>query len=101
MKHFREMTFAALSNRADSVEKDDVVSEIIGGDDHRAIYAFLSHEQADLGEDCGYRLVAKELIGVALADLDDPAAPIEILDRNQAVDLFGWRYVADLENVDE
>jgi hypothetical protein len=42
-------------------------------------------------------LECAELLRAALA----PAAPIEILDRNQAVDLFGWRYVADLENVDE
>lgn len=101
MRHYPlDMTFTALAKRADETAILDTVHDVLRNDDLREVTAFFMHEQADLGEDCGYRLVAKELIGVALADLDDPAAPIEILDRNQAVDLFGWRYVADLEEVE-
>lgn len=101
MQHHRfpEMTFGALNNRADSIKRDWVASEIIGGDDHRDITVFLRHEQDDLGEDYGYRLVAKEVIGVALCDVDDPYAMPEILDRDQAWELFGQQFIEDLEGV--
>ena len=95
-----DMTFSALSASADSIKRDWVASEIIGGDDHRDITVFLRHEQDDLGEDYGYRLVAKEVIGVALCDLDDPYAMPEILDRDQAWELFGQQFIEDLEGVE-
>ena len=43
------------------------------GADLREVTVFATHEQDDLGEDYGYRLHAKEVIGVALCDLDDPS----------------------------
>ena len=102
MKHatFHSMTFAALSARADSTAIMDTVAELIGGDDTREVAVFLRHEQDDLGEDYGYRLVAKEVIGVALCDLDDPYAMPEILDRDQAWELFGIQWVEDRELVE-
>jgi hypothetical protein len=102
MKHatFHSMTFSALSARADAVNTDYTVAELIGGDDLREIIVFLRHEQDDLGEDYGYRLVAKEVIGVALCDVDDPYAMPEILDRDQAWELFGQQFIEDLEGVE-
>ena len=102
MQHHRfpEMTFGALNNRADSTAIMDTVAELIGGDDTREVAVFLRHEQDDLGEDYGYRLVAKEVIGVALCDLDDPYAMPEILDRDQAWELFGIQWVEDRELVE-
>ena len=102
MQHatFHSMTFAALSARADSTAIMDTVAELIGGDDTREVAVFLRHEQDDLGEDYGYRLVAKEVIGVALCDVDDPYAMPEILDRDQAWELFGQQFIEDLEGVE-
>lgn len=103
MQHHRfpEMTFGALNNRADSTAIMDTVSDVIGGgDDLREITVFLRHEQDDLGEDYGYRLVAKEVIGVALCDVDDPYAMPEILDRDQAWELFGISWVEDRESME-
>lgn len=102
MQHHRfpEMTFGSLNNRADSTAILDTVSDVIGGDDLREITVFLRHEQDDLGEDYGYRLVAKEVIGVALCDVDDPYAMPEILDRDQAWELFGQQFIEDLECVE-
>jgi len=102
MKHatFHSMTFAALSARADSTSIMDTVAELIGGDDTREVAVFLRHEQDDLGEDYGYRLVAKEVIGVALCDLDDPYAMPEILDRDRAWELFGQQFIENLEGVE-
>ena len=102
MKHatFHSMTFAALSARADSTAIMDTVADVIGGDDTREVAVFLRHEQDDLGEDYGYRLVAKEVIGVALCDVDDPYAMPEILDRDRAWELFGIQWVEDREMVE-
>ena len=102
MQHHRfpEMTFCALNSRADSTAIMDTVAELIGGGDTREVTVFLRHEQDDLGEDYGYRLVAKELIGVALCDVDDPYAMPEILDRDQAWELFGQQFIEDLEGVE-
>ena len=102
MQHHRfpEMTFGALNNRADSTAIMDTVAEMIGGDDTREVAVFLRHEQDDLGEDYGYRLVAKEVIGVALCDLDDPYAMPEVLTRDDAVELFGISWVEDRESME-
>ena len=102
MKHatFHSMTFAALSARADSTAIMDTVPELIGGDDTRGVAVFLRHEQDDLGEDYGYRLVAKEVIGVALCDVDDPYAMPEILDRDQAAELLGQGFVDNMESME-
>ena len=102
MQHHRfpEMTFGALNNRADSTAIMDTVAEMIGGDDTREVAVFLRHEQDDLGEDYGYRLVAKEVIGVALCDLDGPYAMPEILDRDQAAELLGQGFVDNMESVE-
>jgi hypothetical protein len=102
MEHHRfpEMTFGALNNRADSTAIMDTVSDVIGGGDTREVAVFLRHEQDDLGEDYGYRLVAKEVIGVALCDLDDPYAMPEILDRDQAAELLGQGFVDNMESME-
>ena len=68
--------------------------------DLREITVFLRHEQDDLGEDYGYRLVAKEVIGVALCDVDDPYAMPEILDRDQAAELLGQGFVDNMESME-
>lgn len=94
-RSFPEMTFAALSKRADEVKTLDAVADYIGGDDQREVTTFLTHEQIGWHE--SWKTVGKEVIGVALADLDDPLAPVEILDRSQALDLFGWRWVEEQE----
>ena len=80
MHHARlqEMTFTALNNRADETVICDTVADYTGTDpgcrrDLREVTVFMTHEQDDLGEDYGYRLHAKEVIGVALCDLDDPS----------------------------
>ena len=70
------------------------------GADLREVTVFMTHEQDDLGEDYGYRLHAKEVIGVALCDVDDPFAVPEILDRDQAWELFGQQFIEDLEGVE-
>ena len=102
MQHHRfpEMTFGALNNRADSTSIMDTVAELIGGDDTREVAVFLRNEQDDLGEDYGYRLVAKEVIGVALCDVDDPYAMPKILDRDRAWELFGQQFIENLEGVE-
>mgnify|MGYP003423941057 CR=1 FL=1 len=102
MQHHRfpEMTFGALNNCADSTAIMDTVAELIGGDDTREVAVFLRHEQDDLGEDYGYRLVAKEVIGVALCDLDDPYAMPEVLTRDDAVELFGQGFVDNMESME-
>ena len=108
MQHHRfpEMTFTAFAKRADEVAVLDTVADYTGvdprlpGADLREVTAFLTHEQDDLGEDCGYRLVAKELIGVALCDVDDPYAVPEILDRDQALALLGQKFIEGLEVVE-
>lgn len=92
---FHEMTFAALSKRADEVVTLDTVSDCIGGDDLREVMVFLTHEQIGWHE--SWQTVGKEVIGVALADLDDPQAPVEILTREQARDMFGTAWVEDRE----
>ena len=101
MEHHRfpEMTFGALNNRADSTAIMDTVAELIGGGDTREVAVFLRHEQDDLGEDYGYRLVAKEVIGVALCDVDAPYAMPEILDRDQAAELLGQGFVDNMESM--
>lgn len=99
-RHHQEMTFTALNNRADSTAIMDTVAELIGGDDTREVTVFLRHEQDDLGEDYGYRLVAKEVIGVALCDVDDPYAMPEILDRDQAAELLGQGFVDNMESME-
>ena len=102
MKHatFHSMTFSALSARADAVNTDYTVAELIGGDDTREVTVFMTHEQDDLGEDYGYRLHAKEVIGVALCDVDDPFAVPEILDRDQAWALLGRDFIEAQECVE-
>jgi hypothetical protein len=102
MQHHRfpEMTFGALNNRADSTAIMDTVAELIGGDDTREVDVFLRNEQDDLGEDYGYRLVAKEVIGVALCDVDAPYAMPEILDRDQAAELLGQGFVDNMESME-
>ena len=102
MQHHRfpEMTFGALNNRADSTAIMDTVAELIGGDDTREVAVFLTHEQSDLGGNSGYRLESKEVIGVALCDLDDPLAAPEVLTRDDAVELFGISWVEDRESME-
>ena len=108
MQHHRfpEMTFPALIKRPDEVAVLDTVADYTGvdprlpGADLREVTAFLTHEQDDLGEDYGYRLHAKEVIGVALCDVDDPFAVPEILDRDQAWALLGRDFIEAQECVE-
>ena len=108
MQHHRnlDMTFTALAKRADEVAVLDTVADYTGvdprlpGADLREVTAFLTHEQDDLGEDYGYRLVAKEVIAVALCDVDDPFAVPEILDRDQALALLGRKFIESQECVE-
>lgn len=96
MKHIHlDMTFNTLVRRADEILTLDSVCDYLGGDDLREVTVFMEHEQIGWGD--GWKTVGKEIIGVAFCDLDDPLAAIEVLDRNQAVDLFGWKWVADRE----
>ena len=100
MKHVHlDMKFNTLVRRADEILTLDSVCDYLGGDDLREVTVFMEHEQSShgYGDDQFYRLEGKEIIGVAFCDLDDPLAAIEVLDRNQAVDLFGWKWVADRE----
>ena len=97
----RDMTFTALNSRADKAVVLDTVKICLGeGDDEREVTVFLTHEQDDLGEDCGYRLRAKTVIGVALCDLDDPFAEVETLTRDEAADLFGQGFVDNMESME-
>lgn len=108
MHHARlqDMTYTALSKRADETVICDTVADYTGTDprlpgaDLREVTVFMTHEQDDLGEDYGYRLHAKEVIGVALCDVDDPYAMPEILDRDQAWELFGQGFVDNMENME-
>ena len=102
MKHatFHSMTFAALSARADAVNTDYTISDVLDNGDERAISVFLTHDQSDLGGNSGYRLESKEVIGVALCDVDDPLAAPEVLTRDDAVELFGIQWVEDLESME-
>jgi hypothetical protein len=100
MNGFYDMTFPALSARADEVNVRDCVADYIGGGDLRQVTVFLAHEQRDQGEDYGYKLVSNEIIGVALCDLDDPQAAVEVLTRDEANALFGWQRLEDWEEVE-
>lgn len=103
MRHANlDMTFPSLCCRADEVDKDSTVADFLHNDDYREVNAFLRH---DMSESLRYgewdnKLVAKEILGVALIDLDDDQAPIEILTRDEAVDLLGWRWAENLEQVE-
>lgn len=95
-----DMTFRGLCSRADEMVTIDDMATHFGTEDYREIIVFLRHEQDDLGEDYGYRLVAKEVIGVALCDVDDPYAMPEILDRDQAAELLGQGFVDNMESME-
>ena len=103
---YQDMTFTALNNRADETVICDTVADYTGTDprlpgaDLREVTVFMTHEQDDLGEDYGYRLHAKEVIGVALCDVDDPFAVPEILDRDQAWALLGRDFIEAQECVE-
>ena len=99
MKHLPEMTFKALSARADEVDVSNTVADYLGGEDYREISVFLEVEQScDMryGENI-LSTEAKRIIGVALCDLDDPQADIEILDRDAALEMFGQAWADSME----
>ena len=93
----QDMTALALACRADEICENDCVADFTNGDDRRAIQVFLTHDQIGYGD--GWKTVGKEIIGVALVDLDD-AAPAEILTRDEAVDLLGYRWADRVEVVE-
>ena len=95
-----DMTFRGLCCRADEMVTIDDMATHFGTEDYREVAVFLRHEQDDLGEDYGYRLVAKEVIGVALCDVDAPYAMPEILDRDQAAELLGQGFVDNMESME-
>lgn len=106
MQHprFPEMTFTALRSRADEVQVLDTVADCLPervGDD-REVTLFLTHDQSShgYGDDHFYRLEGKEVIGVALCDLDGPLAAPEVLTRDDAVELFGIQWVEDRESME-
>lgn len=100
--HFQEMTFSALCKRADEVQKDDTVADVLGGEDYRQVTVFLEVEQlCDMrGDDTTYRTEAKRIIGTAICDLDDPLAPIEVWDRDTTLAEFGRAWVERAEAVE-
>lgn len=105
MRHTNlDMTFPALSRRADEVLTDNCVADILGDGDTREITVFLSHDgklrcgNEDYADQ--FTLESKEVIGVALCDLDDPLAPVEVLTRDEAVARFGWKWAERLECVE-
>lgn len=105
MQHHRfDMTFPALCKRADEVEKDNTVADVLHNDDYREINVFLRHDGrlrcGNEDYDDQFTLENKEIIGVALIDLDDDLAPIEVLTRDEAVDMFGWKWAEQLEVVE-
>lgn len=93
-----DMTFTSLAKRADETRILDCVADYIGGDDLREVTVFLEHEQIGWGD--GWKTVGKEILGVALCDVDDPQAVPEILDRDQAVEMFGGDWSYDKESVE-
>ena len=95
----QDMTLAALACRADEIDSDNCVADFIGGEDYREVRAFLTHDQSNPWGD-HYVTVGKDIIGVALVDLDDDAAPVEVLTRAEAVDLLGHRWAERLEVVE-
>ncbi len=96
MKHFTpDMTFAALSKRADETVLMDDMATHFGGDDQRHITVFLSHEQIGWHE--GWKTIGKEVMAVAVCNLDDPHAEIEIMNRDEAVAFFGIGVVQEWE----
>lgn len=98
----KEMTFAALSARADEVEICDTVADYMDGEDYREVTVFIELDQScDMrGDDITYRNEAKRIIGVALCDLDDPQTEIEIWDRDTAWEKFGRDWVENKEEVE-
>ena len=101
MHKTQEMTFAALSARADEVNIDYTLADVIGGEDDREISLFLTYDQScDMrGDDITYRTDAKRIIGVALCDLDDPQAALALWDRDMVWEKFGRNWVEDREAV--
>ena len=70
------------------------VHGIINGGSTGEYYAQSMEERLEMAS------LAKEVIGVALCDVDDPYAMPEILDRDQAWELFGQQFIEDLEGVE-
>lgn len=99
-----DMTFTALSRRADEVLTDNCVTDILGDGDTREIKVFLAHDgKLRCGNDDyadQFTLESKEIIGVALLDLDDPLDPVKVLTRDEAVARFGWKWAERLECVE-
>ena len=97
-RHYRAHTPEALALRADHVEDLVSLAHIHGVDDHRIVQAFFIDTEADF--DCGLvdseRLAAGELIGIIIGG-DDPHFAGEVLDRDQAFDLFGADWIHGLE----
>lgn len=98
MKHHRSHTPEAIAMRADHVSDLGTVADIMGGEDHRNVCAYFINSEADF--DCGLdgseRLPAGELIGIIIGG-DDPSWPVEVLDRDQAFDMFGVEWVYGIE----
>lgn len=101
MKHTRDWTVQALANRADQIEHVGSVADILGGDDHRSVAVYYAHESGSfLGGSDGYWTgTAAEVIGVVIGG-DDPSFRAEVLDREQARDLFGDDLVARWEAIE-
>jgi hypothetical protein len=98
-----DMTFTALAKRADEVLTCNTVSHCLGGgEDDREVTVFMNHDMSTRpnGDDYESRLEGKLIIGVALCDLDDPQAAIEILDRDQAAEFLGSNFITHLEEVE-
>jgi len=95
----KDMTFTALSKRADEVKILESMAWMTGkGDDLREVVLFLKHDQSSLGD--GYKTVAKEIIAAALCDVDDPDADPEIISRDDLVAMFGADRVYGWESVE-
>jgi hypothetical protein len=97
-----DMTFAALAKRADEVLTCNTVADYLGGEDYREVTVFMGHDMSTRpnGDDYESRLEGKIIIGVALCDLDDPQGAIEVMDRDQAWEMLGRKFVENLEEVE-
>ena len=99
MNAYTDMTFASLARRADEVLTRNTVAEYLGTEDHREITVFLDHDMSEPWSGHN-RLDGKRLVAVALCDLDDPLAVVELMDRDHAWDFLGQHFVEDLEWVE-
>lgn len=88
----RDMTPAALACRADEINDDYLVCDILCNGDERELVIYFEHVDCDLDPpDYGATVsgVRKEIIGIKVGD--------DVLTRDEARDLLGDAHVFGLE----